>query len=541
MSSEVETDNFVSDNFVADNNDLGNPENTNTKKRGRPKKEKTGSTETTLGKIQQVRDNSVWKPFLRQEQFISLPFTIFEALYGGAAGGGKTDTLLMLPLCYKFYEHPRFKGIIFRRTYKELELEVIVRSQQIYPTFGATYNKNNKQWIFPSGASLWFGHAEHEEDKRKYDSAQFQFAGFDELTSFPESIYSYIAYSRMRTADTNLPIIVRSATNPGNVGHTWVRNKFILPCPDGGKIIKDMKTGLSRIFIPSQVSDNPYIDSDYVKRLNMLPHAERQAKLYGDWFSFTGQVFTNFRSEPLIGDPDHYRHVVEPFNIPPYWPKFIAIDWGYSANTAVLWAALSPQGQVFIYREFQINKTDISTWAKIVRDMTPQTEVIQQVYICKSAFQNTGRASIAQLFKEFSGFNPIPTDNSRNSRVPGKILIQEGLLIPDYEITGRSLSNPNGRLYPKIQIFNSCKKLIDIIPQCIYDKNNTEDVMEFQGDDMYDCFRYIIAAANNYTKAVGAVPEQSFYGSSGGIISKSIVSGNENSARPGIQIYRRGR
>src|SRR6185295_15332569 len=99
-----------------------------------------------------------WKPHKRQTAFLELPDSIFEAMYGGAAGGGKSETLLNLPIVRGFYKHPRFKGILFRRTYPELEAEIILRSesQGLYSGVGGVYNKEKKRWQFPSGAIMQF-------------------------------------------------------------------------------------------------------------------------------------------------------------------------------------------------------------------------------------------------------------------------------------------------------------------------------------------------------------------------------------------------
>src|SRR4030095_11891883 len=109
--------------------------------------------------VQQKSNNpqaKSWRPFARQEEFLSLPDTIFEALYGGAAGGGKSECLLLFPIARGFYRHPKFKGIIFRRTYPELEKEIILRSLDWYPAAGGKYSDEKKRWTFPSGAIIQF-------------------------------------------------------------------------------------------------------------------------------------------------------------------------------------------------------------------------------------------------------------------------------------------------------------------------------------------------------------------------------------------------
>jgi hypothetical protein len=469
----------------------------------------------------------VWKPFKRQEDFSSIPDTVFEALYGGAAGGGKSEILLLLPIIRGFYKHPRFKGIIFRRTYPELEKEIIIRSHEYYPPCGGSYSDEKKRWTFkPQGSIIQFGHLEYESDVRKYDTAEYNLMAFDELTSFTEYMYLYLVMSRIRTSTPKLPTIVRSATNPGNVGHGWVRKRFVEPAPYG-TIALDKTTGLKRIFIQSLATDNPHIDPGYVQRLSGLPEAERRAKRDGDWWTFSGQVFDDWREQPMPDEPPNACHVIPDFPIPDWWPRVLAIDWGYTAMTCALWAAISPDNRIYIYREYTAAKTKISTWAADIGRLS-QNEKLNDVVMCQSAWQNRGDArNIAEQFADHSGLRPRIADNER---VSGKVDVQEALrwrgkpsrmtpsegynAVTAVEILRKFGSSeyqkylnsfepekPETNL-PVVQVFTQCPVLRRTIPLCVYNSategraKNKEDVAEFDGDDAYDTFRYLIKACN---------------------------------------------
>lgn len=475
-----------------------------------------------------------WKPHKIQTKFLSLPDSIFEALYGGAAGGGKSEVLLNLPIVRGFYQEPRFKGILFRRTYPELESELIHRSesQGIYAACGGKYNKEKRRWVFPSGAIIQFGHLEYDSDVRKYDSAEYSYIAFDELTSFTEYMYTYL-FSRCRPASSKLPGIIRSGTNPGGIGHSWVRARFVEPAPYGTIIRTKFPNGdkLDRIFIQSKALDNPHLlenAPNYLASLQGMAEKDRRAKLDGDWYTFSGQVFDDYREDLFPGEPENAIHVIDPFEIPSWWPRFLAVDWGYSAMTYGLWSALSPEGRVYLYREYSIKGAKISQWATDIGRLSAQDN-LNDVVMCQSAWQQRGDdLNIAEQFTKYSGIRPRLADNAR---ISGKLLLQEyfrwrpkpdrripnpteysnetaaqilrlrGMEAYKEYVTSFEPDEPESNL-PKLQIFKDLKVLRKTIPLCIYDDDNKEDVAEFDGDDPYDTLRYNIKAVDyyNFTK-----------------------------------------
>lgn len=242
------------------------------------------------------KEERSWRPTPKQERFIAVPWDIDEAGYGGALMAGKSDVLMLLPLLYNFHENSRFKGLFLRRTFPELEQEIIPRSQEFFPSTGATYNIAKHRWEFPSGAMDIFGHLKDEKDVKKYDTGQFPLIRWDEATSFTGFQYEYLTLRRNRApVGSGLPSFTRWGSNPGNVGHTYFRKRFIDPCKTGGKIIKDAKTGATRIFIPATARDNPHaLESNpkyFAKLEGITSEAERRAMILGDWYVFEGQVF----------------------------------------------------------------------------------------------------------------------------------------------------------------------------------------------------------------------------------------------------------
>ncbi len=196
-----------------------------------------------------------------------------EALYGGAAGGGKSDALLMGALQYVYV--PGYAAILLRRTYTDLTLPegLIERAEAWLGPTNAKWSEKKKTWKFPSNATLSFGFLEHEKHKFRYQGAAFQYIGFDELTQFTQSQYRYLFSRLRRLENTHVPLRMRSASNPGGEGHDWVKQRFIIEGESKG-----------RPFIPARLEDNPALDRDeYVKSLNKLDPTTRQQLLKGDW------------------------------------------------------------------------------------------------------------------------------------------------------------------------------------------------------------------------------------------------------------------
>lgn len=248
---------------------------------------------------------SVWEPD-RPEPM--------ELMFGGAAGGGKSDAMLMAALM--FVHRPGYSAIIFRKTFADLALPgaIMDRSKQWLTTSDARWNEQGKTWTFPSGATIAFGYLEHEGDQYRYQGAEFQTVCFDELTQFEETPYTYL-FSRLRRLEgSGLPVRMLSATNPGGIGHGWVSKRFIEEPND------------RRVFIPSKLADNPHLDADqYRASLMHLPELTRRQLLDGDWAATEGMAFPEWSDD---------LHLVEAFPVPPEWERFECMDHG-TANPAV--------------------------------------------------------------------------------------------------------------------------------------------------------------------------------------------------------------
>lgn len=364
--------------------------------------------------------------------------------------GGKSYGQLIDAFLYAL-QYPKSKQIIFRRTFPDLERSLIRVSLGLYPRETATYNSSKHTWTFKNGSIIDFAYIDKENDVYQYQSAEYDVIRFDELTHFTEFMYTYMI-SRCRGANS-YPKGLKSSTNPGGIGHTWVKARFI----DIGEpnIIHQFKEG-SRIFIPSLIQDNMFLlenDPDYVTRLDNLPEKEKKALKYGDWDIFDGQFFSEF---------DRKIHVCSPFEIPKDWRIYRARDYGLDM-TAVCWIALDYRMNAYVFKEFYEPNLIVSEAGRKINEMT--TEKILIDYAPPDLWnrnKDTGK-STADIFAE-SGHYLTKADNNR---VTGWLAVHEWLKVfPDEQ------GVPTSRLH----IFSNCVNLIRTLPALQYDDKNPNDV-----------------------------------------------------------------
>src|SRR6266851_7339451 len=217
-------------------------------------------------------------PTAKQLAFLLCPRT--EAFFGGAAGPGKTEGLLMGAL--QLVERPRYSALLLRRTFRQLNQSnsIMNRTRQWLADSDAVWNNADKRFTVPSGATLTFGNLDSEDDVYQYDSSEFQYIGFDELTSFSERQYTYL-FSRLRTTKDNpVPLRMRSASNPGNRGHDWVKARFMI----GQSPASLRKEFPERFFLSARIDDNPHLLRDeYIAALANLDPVRCRQLLEGDW------------------------------------------------------------------------------------------------------------------------------------------------------------------------------------------------------------------------------------------------------------------
>ena len=413
----------------------------------------------------------------------------------GAAGGGKSKALVMDALLHCL-EVSGFQAYMFRKTYPELEDTLINEAKKSIPPGLGKYRQSDHKWTFPNGSAIFFRHCASMKDAYIYQGAQIHALYIDELTQFGKDIFDYLS-SRVRIPDDirdgsgHIPKAqTKCATNPGGVGHGWVKAMFIDPMPQGGRaardiLLEEMGEPIHRTFefVPAFLKDNSHLGTEYAIQLRSLPQALYDALLYGKWDTFAGQVFTEWRD-----DPEHYgdglhTHVITPFEIPIHWPRYCSMDYGVSKPFSIGWWAVGPDNRVYRYREWYgcgdpVGRPNvgISLSCQEIAQGIQEREAEEtrrgiRIYrvgdpaIWKDGTGYGRGEVIGNLFERY-GASFVPADNNRLS---GKMQLHNRLRFLE-----------DGK--PMIQIFRTCRDFIRTVPMLVYSQTHVEDV-DTDGED----------------------------------------------------------
>lgn len=378
--------------------------------------------------------------------------------YGGARGGGKSwamrRKLVLLALNY-----PELNILLLRRTLPELRENHILPLQRELYGF-APYNAAERVFNFPNRSRIKLGYCDTASDIYQYQGQEYAVIGMEEATHFTEEQQQFLTTCN-RTSKPGFTPRMYYTCNPGNVGHAWVKRLFI------DRDYRFDERPEDYLFIPARIWDNEALlnaDPGYVRQLMTLPEDLRRAHLDGDWDVHAGQYFREFSRE---------RHVIAPYEIPPYQKRFCSMDWGYNDPCCVLWHTVDNEGCVTTYRELYVSMTRAEEVAKRVKELS-RGESIAYTVASPDLWQKRGQTltasggfegeSLAEIFIK-SGMAISPADNTR---VAGWQRVRDYLApAPDGE--------------PRWRCFSDCVNLIRQLPALQYDQHDREDVKD--GDD----------------------------------------------------------
>jgi len=454
-----------------------------------------------------------YEPFPKQRQFHSSPAKY--RLFGGAAGPGKTKALLMEAVL-QAHEHPNVNTLLLRRTFPELEASLLHYFRRDVPRSSYVAFHESKHLVeWPNGSTTRFGYCASEHDVYQYQGAEYLFIGIDELTLFTLRQWQFLT-SRNRCPVPGTFPCMAGATNPGNIGHAWVKALWIDRQPAPGMERPEEYNVQDYDFIPARFFDNPIYaaDQNYQKTLQALPTNLKRAFFDGDWEVFAGQYFDRF---------DLGRNTVraEEIEWQPWWPRWISIDWGFEHPAATYWHAQAPgtlsaasaatnknsradsdahgpsSSCVVTYREYVTHRTSprdlareiiarsvassertgpdgFSSGAGPAQALEEKREKIAAIYLSPDAFaRRTDDASIAEQMGDVfaaAGFpRPTPADDDR---IGGWMLMYQMLDAGEWLLT------------------DNCVELIRTLPTLVRDSARIEDVEKMDGDDAADAARY---------------------------------------------------
>lgn len=453
-----------------------------------------------------------------------------ELLGAGSAGPGKSLVLLMDPIFQLVVEHQRCSdrrhpyhqpmgssrgwALHLRREYQMLK-QTMDRAARIFPSIdpGVRFDAEARMYTFSCGYKYQFAHCKDPNDWESFMSSEFSHISFDELNQFEEEQYDQIS-GRLRSSDPVLSkmLKVRSMSNPilrreeGQTSVTkdpyWVRRRFVDPCREGKKrLVRWLTRGdgsrekYTLMYLPAKLADNP--DKDFVKSyektlLSKKPHI-RRALLEGDWYVTAGAFFGE--------DWNANFHICRPFRIPPDWPQFRAMDWGYKKPGCIYWCALDPDENLYVHRELTFQGKTATEVAMRVREIEEDFGLWQGKYsritgpADTQLWEQRGESGLSKASEmSVKGVNWTRADKKSRQRNAERLL-------------GRLRSHNGGTLSPGIVFFESCKMALQTIPSMPTSSSNPEEPMDGGDDHWADAVMYACAHASRGRDGIAMVSD----------------------------------
>lgn len=433
----------------------------------------------------------LWEP-QPGPQMALLQCPVFEVFYGGARGGGKTESSIGDWLLHSGTYAEGAIGIFFRRTFKQLQ-EVIARTKQLFPKIGAKYNEQRQEWLMQNGARLKFAYLEKDADAEQYQGHSYTRVYIEEVTNFPSPDPINKLRACLRSG-AGVPCGMRLTGNPGGPGHNWVKARYITPAPGGYTLITESceveidgvirLVSLDRVFIPSKLKDNSLLlrnDPTYVLRLRQAgSEALVKAWLEGDWNIIDGAFF-DVNPHSILSNAWVKR-------IPPNTLRFRGFDWGSAKPFSVGWYAISdgtwglPHGALFRYREWYGAKGP-NKGLKMTADLVAQgivqresEEIIKYGVADPAIFIRNGGPSIMETM----AIHKCMWRRGDNKRIPGWQQVRQRLVGEMFQ----------GSMEPMLYLNETCEAGLEQLTTIQHDDGDAEDIDTNSEEHALDEIRY---------------------------------------------------
>jgi hypothetical protein len=439
---------------------------------------------------------------LHPKQVTALTSSATEILYGGAAGGGKSYLLRIIAiiLCMAV---PGLQVYLFRRTYPDLMANHMNGSGAFPELIGPLVETKQATLVdgeirFENGSKIHLCHCQHEKDVLKYQGAEIHVLLIDELTHFTDYIYRFLR-NRVRLGGLQVPDqykhklpLILSGSNPGSVGHQWVKSTFVKDAnPFELRRMPKEEGGMLRQYIPALLTDNPTLtdnDPGYVDRLEGLGHPSLvKAMKDGDWDIVAGAAFEKLSKT---------KHMIRPFEIPDYWTRFTSMDWGTAKPYAIYWMAVCDdevilsarddypekhiqRGSIIIYRELYGSNgqadqgTREESW-EVARKMALIENEDIDYRIADSAMwaQHDGPSAAENFMDELERLDckPFVMEKSRKDRAANYLELRNRFAAED----GKQ---------PGIYIFETCTHFWRTVPELQLDEREPEKGWDTRQED----------------------------------------------------------
>lgn len=401
--------------------------------------------------------------------------------FGGARGPGKSHGVFAQVALDDARRFDGCKVLYLRKVAKQAREQFDDLARRVLANVPYKFNRNAGVVNLWNDSRIFIGHFNNESDIDHYLGIEYDIIVIEEATTLSQSKYKALRDSN-RTSKAGMRPRIYLTTNPGGIGHTWFKSRFLDPW-------RKRQETYTR-FIPATVDDNLFVDEGYTRRLEENVGWKLRAYRYGDWDIAAGQFFTNWR---------HDMHVIQPFDIPLDWRVWLALDYGFTHPTVAILFAMDGDGNAYVVDEHRQSKWLVPRHAEAITAMLGRRGVTKErlmtIVAGSDVFAERGTTSrtIAEEYR-LAGYELNRADNDRINGA-GRLL----------QLLGDSTAGQMPRLF----VFDRCAALIECLPAMEHDPGRPEDVLKVDvdedgngGDDAYDACRYGVMAVNSATSFV---------------------------------------